>query len=65
MFRKETDQDGFPWKAWLLIGCVGWVVLMVAIGTPIGILVTPAFGPICGWLVGGVVYQLAGLLTGR
>jgi hypothetical protein len=25
---------------------------MLAIGTPIGILLTPAFGPISGWLVG-------------
>jgi hypothetical protein len=65
MFGRRSEQAGFPWKLWLLIGCVGWVVLMVAIGTPIGILMTPAFGPICGWLVGGVVYQVAGVVTGR
>ena len=65
MPRSATEQEGFPWKLWLLIGCVGWVVLMLASGTPIGILLTPAFGPVCGWLVGGVIYQVVGVITRR
>ena len=50
---------------WLLLGCVGWVVLMLVIGTPIGILLTPALGPITGWLVGGILYLIVGVVTRR
>jgi len=62
---RVTAKRGFPWKRWLLIGCAGWVILMLAIGTPIGILLTPALGPITGWLVGGVIYLAVGLITRR
>jgi hypothetical protein len=65
MATAATRTSGFPWKRWLLIGCAGWVVLMLLTGTPIGILLTPALGPICGWLAGGFVYLLVGLLTRR
>ena len=65
MFRSAFAERGFPWKRWLLIGCAGWVVLMLAVGTPIGILLTPALGPITGWLVGGVIYLAVGLITRR
>ena len=65
MPTTSSQLSGFPWKRWLLIGCVGWVVLMLAIGTPIGILLTPAFGPISGWLVGGILYLVIGILTRR
>jgi hypothetical protein len=54
-----------PWMRWMLLGCLGWIVLMVAVGTPIGILITPAAGPLLGWLVGGVTYLIIGLLTRR
>jgi hypothetical protein len=56
---------GFPWLLWTLIGCAGWIVLMVSLGTPIGLLATPAAGPIAGWLMGGIVYLVSGLVTRR
>jgi hypothetical protein len=36
----------------MLVGCAAWVLLMLEIGAPIGLLVTPAAGPILGWLLG-------------
>jgi hypothetical protein len=34
----------------MLLGCVGWIVLMVAVGTPIGILIAPPRTPSsAGW----------------
>jgi hypothetical protein len=49
----------------MLFGCVGWIVLMLATGSTIGLLVTPAVGPILGWLLGGAQYLLVGVLTRR
>jgi hypothetical protein len=46
----------FPWGLCALLGAVGWVVLMFAIGSPIYAFLAPAFGPIGGWIVGGIVY---------
>jgi hypothetical protein len=60
-----SGSSDFPWLLWTLIGCAGWVVLMVAIGEPIGLLATPVGGPIGGWLVGGAIYLLAGAVTRR
>jgi hypothetical protein len=44
---------------------VGWIILMIAIGAPVGIIATPAAGPISGWLVGGVVFLIGGVFTRR
>lgn len=49
----------------MLLGCLGWIVLMIAVGTPIGLLFTPAAGPILGWLIGGAAYLVLGVLTRR
>jgi hypothetical protein len=62
---SAAARRDFPWVRWLLIGCVGWVILMLLVGAPIGILLTPAFGPIVGWLAGGIVYLAVGLATRR
>jgi hypothetical protein len=61
----RDDETTFPWLRWLLIGCAGWVVLMILVGTPIGILLTPALGPIVGWLAGGILYLTVGILFRR
>jgi hypothetical protein len=55
-----ASSRGFPWLRWTLIGCVGWIVLMIAIGAPAGIIATPAAGPILGWLLGGIVFLITG-----
>jgi hypothetical protein len=60
-----SEQGGAPWLRWALFGCVGWIVLMLTVGSPIGILATPAAGPILGWLVGGAIYLAGGALTRR
>jgi hypothetical protein len=65
MPTTASHMTGFPWLRWLAIGCVGWVILMLATGTPIGILLTPALGPISGWLVGGALYLIVGVITRR
>jgi uncharacterized membrane protein YeaQ/YmgE (transglycosylase-associated protein family) len=65
VFHTASEDQSFPWKRWLLIGCAGWIALMILNGTPIGILVTPAFGPIVGWLVGGLIYLTVGIVTRR
>ncbi len=65
MFRIASEDQGFPWKRWLLVGCLGWVALMIVNGTPIGILLTPALGPTLGWLLGGIVYLAIGIATRR
>jgi hypothetical protein len=65
MPASASDKTRAPWLRWMLLGCLGWIVLMVAVGTPIGILITPAAGPLLGWLVGGIAYLIVGLLTGR
>jgi hypothetical protein len=64
MSSRGSDSRA-PWVRWMLLGCLAWIVLMVAIGTPIGLLFTPAAGPILGWLGGGVAYLVVGLLTRR
>lgn len=64
MYRQSSDK-GVPWARWMLLGCLGWIILMIAVGTPIGLIFTPAAGPILGWLAGGAVYLLLGLLTRR
>jgi hypothetical protein len=61
----QGTSRGFPWLRWTLIGCAGWIVLMLALGTPVGVIATPAAGPISGWLVGGVVYLVTGVATRR
>ena len=49
----------------MLLGCLGWIVLMLTVGSTIGLLATPAAGPILGWLLGGVQYLVVGVLTRR
>jgi hypothetical protein len=61
---QDTSRE-FPWLRWTLIGCAGWIVLMIALGTPIGIIATPAAGPIGGWLVGGTASLISGVITRR
>lgn len=61
----DSDRGDFAWGRWTLIGCAAWVVLMLSIGEPIGLIATPVGGPIGGWLVGGIVYLVTGALTGR
>jgi len=50
---------------WMVLGCIAWIVLMLTVGSPIGLLFTPAAGPILGWLAGGAAYLLLGILTRR
>jgi hypothetical protein len=64
MFSMRRD-GGAPWLRWMLLGCIGWIVLMLTVGSPIGLLVTPAAGPLLGWLVGGAVYLVIGVVTRR
>jgi hypothetical protein len=64
MFRARSDRSA-PWLRWMVLGCVGWIVLMLATGRPIGLIFTPAAGPILGWLVGGAAYLVVGILTRR
>lgn len=54
-----------PWLRWMVLGSVAWVVLMVSLGNLIGLIFTPAAGPILGWLVGGAAYLVIGVLTRR
>lgn len=53
--RKSSKRHGFSWKGWAVAGCVGWIVLVIAAGVPLGILLTPIFGPIMGWIAGGML----------
>jgi len=45
----------FPWGLWALVGFIGWIVVMLAIGLPTLTLAAPAAGVLCGWLAGGLV----------
>jgi hypothetical protein len=65
MSSLARDKRDVPWLRWMLLGCVGWVILMLTVGSTIGLLVTPAAGPILGWVVGGALYLVVGLLTRR
>jgi hypothetical protein len=62
---QATGDRGAPWLRWMLLGCLGWIALMLTVGSPIGLLATPAAGPILGWLVGGALYLVSGILTRR
>lgn len=64
MSKAKSDRS-IPWLRWMALGCIGWVALMLTVGSPIGLLFTPAAGPILGWLLGGLVYLLVGILTRR
>ncbi len=54
-FLRNADKP-FPWGLWALVGFVGWIVLMLAIGAPTLTLAAPAAGVIGGWIIGGAVY---------
>lgn len=53
------------WGLWALAGCVVWIVVMLAIGWPAGILLTPAGGPLIGWVLGGVSVLVFGERSAR
>jgi hypothetical protein len=57
-----ADKRPFHWGFWALAGSAGWIVLMIALGAPTAILAVPALGPICGWVVGGVLHLARSLL---
>ncbi len=60
MPATTSRKRDFQWGRWALIGCAGWIALMVVIGAPEGIVATPALGPITGWLVGGAFHRATG-----
>jgi len=60
-----SSNREIPWLRWMLLGCLGWIVLMLTVGSPIGLLATPAAGPILGWLLGGIQYLVVGILIRR
>jgi hypothetical protein len=49
----RRGERGFAWGRWALIGCIGWVALVIAAGVPMAILVTPVVGPLLGWIGAG------------
>jgi hypothetical protein len=51
-----TTKKRFPFGLWALIGAIGWLVAMVALGVPILAILAPVAGVISGWIVGGIVY---------
>lgn len=53
--QRPSSRGGFSWKGWAIVGCIGWVALVIAAGAPLGILLTPVFGPIMGWMAGGML----------
>ncbi|HEY7256570.1 MAG TPA: hypothetical protein VH476_07785 [Solirubrobacterales bacterium] len=61
----QRSSKGFSWLRWTVIGCAGWIVLMIALGAPAGIIATPAAGPIFGWLTGGAIFLITGAVTRR
>ncbi len=65
MVSQTRSNRGVPWLRWMLLGCLGWIVLMLTVGSTIGLLATPAAGPILGWLLGGAQYLVVGVLTRR
>ncbi|HET6569868.1 MAG TPA: hypothetical protein VFG58_00055 [Solirubrobacterales bacterium] len=64
MSQASSNRE-IPWLRWMLLGCIGWIALMLTVGSTIGLLATPAAGPILGWLLGGLQYLLVGVLTRR
>lgn len=52
--ESERSQRAAAWGWWALAGCFAWIFLMLIIDWPIGLLLTPAAGPLCGWAVGGL-----------
>jgi SAM-dependent methyltransferase len=55
----------FSWGLWALVGFVGWIVVMLAIGLPTLTLAAPAAGVLGGWLVGAIVNLLLRLRPRR
>jgi hypothetical protein len=62
---QASSNREIPWLRWVLLGCLGWIVLMLTVGSTIGLLATPAAGPILGWLLGGFQYLVVGIVTRR
>jgi len=54
--RTAGTEKGFAWGRWALIGAIGWLVAMIAIGAPVLGFLAPVAGVIAGWIVGGVLY---------
>jgi hypothetical protein len=66
---SEPNADpgrGFHWLRWTAIGCAAWIAFMILTGASFtAIFLMPVAGPIGGWLVGGTLYLLGGLLGRR
>ncbi len=58
--KRSERSRATRWGLWALVGCAVWVVAMLAIGWPIGILLVPAGGPLVGWVLGGLSVLLFG-----
>jgi hypothetical protein len=54
--RTAGTEKTFAWGRWALIGAIGWLVAMIALGTPVLGFLAPVAGVILGWVVGGIVY---------
>ena len=63
----DASERSFNWLHWTVIGCVAWLVFVVATGSSaIGIISDSRRpGPIGGWLIGGLLFLLAGLIGRR
>ena len=53
--KRKGKRGGFSWRNWAAVGCVAWIVLVIAAGAPWAILFTPLIGPIFGWIGGGML----------
>ena len=62
----DAKETSFNWLGWTLIGCAAWLIFVVATGgSTIALILTPVAGPIGGWLVGGFLFLLVGLIGRR
>ena len=58
--EPQRSKRATAWGWWALTGCFIWIFAMLMIDWPIGLLLTPAGGPLCGWALGGVFALLFG-----
>ncbi len=60
------DAVGFHWRRWTAIGCLAWIALMALSGAPFtAIFLTPVVGPLGGWLIGGTLFLVGGVVRNR